>query len=184
MRNIPGFIAIPMAIIAPALAVDHAHAENYLSVTQAQQILFPRAKIFLESAIHLTDEQRNQIKKIAGVRQRTAVQQNWRAEADGELLGYFLVDDVVGKHEFITYAAAISPDGQVIGVEVLSYRETHGGQIRKPEWRRHFTGKTLNDPFKLNKDIPNISGATLSCRNLTDGIKRLLAIHKIALSQG
>ena len=183
MRNIPGFITLPLALIAPAVIVNAALAEDYLSVAQAQKVLFPNASIFLESAIHLSDEQRAQIKKIAGVRQRNPIQQNWRAEQDGKLLGYFLVDDVIGKHEFISYAAAISPDGKVIGIEILSYRETHGGQIRKPEWRQYFSGKTLNDKFKLNKDIPNISGATLSCRNVTDGVKRLLAIHKIALSQ-
>lgn len=181
MRNIPGFIALPLAVIAPAVIVSSAHAEDYLTVAQAQKLLFPDATVFLEAAINLSDEQRDQIKKIAGVRQRTAVQQNWRAEQDGKLQGYFLIDEVIGKHEFITYATAISPDGKVLGIEILSYRETHGGQIRKPEWRAHFSGKTLNDQFKLNKDIPNISGATLSCRNVTDGVKRLLAIHKIAL---
>lgn len=183
MRNIPGFITLPLALIAPAVVASSAFAEDYLSVEQAQKVLFPGATIFLESAIHLSDGQRDQIKKLAGVRQRNQVQQNWRAEQNGSLLGYFLVDEVIGKHEFITYAAAISPDGKVIGIEILSYRETHGGQIRKPEWRQYFSGKTVNDKFKLNKDIPNISGATLSCRNVTDGVKRLLAIHKIALSQ-
>lgn len=183
MRNIPGFITLPLAIIAPVAMVGSAHAEDYLTIAQAQKVLFPDAGVFLESAISLTEDQRDQIKKIAGVRQRTEVQQNWRAEQDGKLLGYFMVDEVIGKHEFITYAAAISPEGKVIGIEILSYRETHGGQIRKPEWRAHFAGKTLNDQFKLNKDIPNISGATLSCRNVTDGVKRLLTIHKIALGQ-
>jgi Na+-translocating ferredoxin:NAD+ oxidoreductase RnfG subunit len=182
MRNIPGFIALPLAFIAPVAVMQSAHAEDYLSIAQAQKILFPDASIFLESAIQLSDEQRANIKKIAGVRQRNEVQQNWRAEQDGKLLGYFLVDEVIGKHEFITYATAISPEGKVIGIEILSYRETHGGQIRKPEWRQYFAGKTLGDQFKLNKDIPNISGATLSCRNVTDGVKRLLAIHKIALT--
>ena len=182
MRNIPAFITLPLALIAPAVALQSAHAEDYLTVAQAQKVLFPDASIFFESAITLSDEQRKHIKKIAGVRQRNEVQQNWRAEQNGKLIGYFLMDEVIGKHEFITYAAAISPEGKVIGIEILSYRETHGGQIRKAEWRAHFAGKTLSDQFKLNKDIPNISGATLSCRNVTDGVKRLLAIHKLALT--
>ena len=183
MRNIPEFIALPLAFIAPAIVVSNASAEDFLSVAQAQQVLFPDAKVFLESAINLSDTQRDQIKKIAGVRQRNAVQQNWRAEQDGKLLGWFMVDEVIGKHEFITYSTAISPDGKVLGLEILSYRETHGGQVRNPEWRKNFAGKTVNDAFKLNNDIPNISGATLSCRNITDGVKRLLAIHKVALAQ-
>lgn len=183
MRHLPMFIALPLVAVAPCAMVASAHAEDYLTILQAQKVLFPNASIFLESAIQLSDEQLKDIKKQAGVRQRNNVQPAWRAEKNGELLGWFLVDEVIGKHEFITYGTAISPDGKVLGIEILSYRETHGGQVRQAEWRKHFEGKTLNDKFKLNKDIPNISGATLSCRNVTDGVKRLLVIHKIALSQ-
>jgi Na+-transporting NADH:ubiquinone oxidoreductase subunit NqrC len=70
------------------------------------------------------------------------------------------------------------------GVEVLVYRETHGYQIRNPEWRQAFVGKTLTDAFKLDQDIPNIAGATLSCKNVTNGVKRLLALQQVALSRG
>lgn len=181
MRTPPGLLTLPLAIVAPCVIVASAQAEDYLTVAQAQKVLFPDASIFLESAIQLNEDQLKTIKKEAGVRQRNPIQQAWRAEKKGELLGWFLVDDVIGKHEFITYGTAISADGKVIGIEILSYRETHGGQIRKAEWRDHFAGKTLKDSFKLNKDIPNISGATLSCRNVTDGVKRLLVIHKLAL---
>jgi len=163
--------------------VAQAHAEDYLTIAQAQKVLFPDASIFLESAITLDDAQLKAIKKQAGVRQRNNVQQAWRAEKNGELLGWFMVDEVIGKHEFITYGTAIDAKGKVLGIEILSYRETHGGQIRKPEWREHFVGKTIADPFKLNKDIPNISGATLSCRNVTDGVKRLLVIHSLILNK-
>jgi len=183
MRHIPGLLAIPVALVAPALVATSAHAEDYLTVEQAQRVLFPNAKIFLESSVTLNDKQLDEIKDRASVRQRQSVQKAWRAEDGGKLQGWFLTDEVIGKHEFITYAAAISPEGKVLGIEILSYRETHGGQVRTPEWRKNFVGKTVNDPFKLNQDIPNISGATLSCRNLTDGVKRLLVIHQIALGK-
>jgi Na+-transporting NADH:ubiquinone oxidoreductase subunit NqrC len=65
----------------------------------------------------------------------------------------------------------------------LSYRETYGYQVRNAEWRRLFAGKTLADPFKLDQDIPNISGATLSCRNVTNGVKRLLALQELVLGR-
>ena len=94
------------------------------------------------------------------------------------------MDEVVGKHEFITYAVGLTPDGKVRGLEILAYRETHGYQIRNPEWRQKFVGKTLSDPLKLDEDIPNISGATLSCYNVTNGVKRLLALQQIVLSHG
>jgi Na+-translocating ferredoxin:NAD+ oxidoreductase RnfG subunit len=187
MRNLPFFWVLPTAAISSVSLVSavgfvaSVRAEDYLSVQQAQQQLFPQATIFLDSAITLTDAQLDEIKNISGLRQRQKVQKAWRAEQNGKLLGWFMVDDVIGKHDFITYGTAISTEGKVLGVEILSYRETHGGQVRQPQWRSHFVGKAFQDGLKLGKDIPNISGATLSCRNVTDGVKRLLAIHHIAL---
>jgi len=164
------------AIAAPAYAIDYFTAE------QAQKQIFPDAQVFKPMLVKLSSAQRDQIKSLAGVRQRWEEQKVWRVEKDGKLAGWFVVDDVVGKHEFITYGVGITPDGHVVGVEVMSYRETKGDQVRDAGWRRHFVGKTLADPFKLDEDVPNISGATLSSRNMLDGVKRLLALQKVALT--
>ena len=69
----------------------------------------------------------------------------------------------------------------MLGLEILTYRETHGEEVAEAKWRANFKGKTLSSPFKLDQDIPNISGATLSSRNITDGVKRLLVLQKVAL---
>lgn len=176
MRPIPALIAI-----APAAFAGGLHAADYLTIPQAQKALFPDADRFVDATLQLTDEQRKQIKELSGSRQR-ATQAVWRAERDGRLLGWFSVDDVVGKHEFITYAVGITPAGQVSGLDVLVYRETYGYQVREREWRDHFLGRTLADSFKLDEGIPHITGATLSCRNISNGVKRLLALHKVALA--
>ena len=84
------------------------------------------------------------------------------------------------KHEFITYAAGLSRS-IVKQIEITDYRETYGGQIRDQKWRAQFVGKTSKSTLKLDSDIKNISGATLSCRHITDGVKRILAFYEIAL---
>jgi Na+-transporting NADH:ubiquinone oxidoreductase subunit NqrC len=93
----------------------------------------------------------------------------------------FFVDQVVGKHEFITWALGVNADGSVKGVEILDYRETYGAEVRDPKWRAQFVGKAHGADLRLNRDIRNISGATLSCRHLTDGVKRLLATYAVAV---
>jgi Na+-translocating ferredoxin:NAD+ oxidoreductase RnfG subunit len=167
---------LPVAV----LAGPSAYATEYLTVAQAQEQLFPGAR-FSAQTLKFSSEQRDRIKAAAGVRQRSEEIQLWRAEKDGKLQGWLLVDDVIGKHEFITFATAIGADGKVIGIEIMSYRETHGGQVRDKAWRQQFTGKVVSDPFKLDQDIQNISGATLSCRNVMDGVKRLLVIQQMFL---
>jgi Na+-translocating ferredoxin:NAD+ oxidoreductase RnfG subunit len=119
---------------------------------------------------------------LSGKKQRWDEQRVWKAlDTNENVIGWFVVDNVVGKHEFITYGLGISASGEVTGIEIMSYRETHGDEVREASWRQQFEGKTIDDPFKLNNDIPNISGATLSARNVTDGVKRLLALHQIVL---
>jgi Na+-translocating ferredoxin:NAD+ oxidoreductase RnfG subunit len=170
-------------LLLPVAAISvQAYAIDYLTAEQAQKQIFPEADQFKANLIKLTDAQKDQIKSLSGMRQRWDEQKVWRVEKAGALVGWFIVDDVVGKHEFITYGVGITSDGHVKGIEVMSYRETKGDQVRDASWRQHFAGKTLNDSFKLDKDVPNISGATLSCRNLLDGVKRLLALKKVVLT--
>jgi Na+-transporting NADH:ubiquinone oxidoreductase subunit NqrC len=66
-------------------------------------------------------------------------------------------------------------------IEVMDYRENYGAEIREGKWRSQFAGKTSKSKLKLDDDIKNISGATLSCRHVTDGVKRLLAFYEVAL---
>ena len=172
---------VPIAAIAIVQPYASAHAEDYLTAEQAQKLLLPDADGFSELTVSVTDEQLDRIRELSGVRQRSKLPRIWKATRKTKPVGWFYVDEVVGKHEFITHATAISMDGRVLGVEILSYRETHGGQVQRLSWRQRFLGKTLADPLKLDVDIPNITGATLSCRNLTDGVKRLLAFQKVVL---
>lgn len=177
MKNVPPLILIPAA----AFVVAPAHATEYLTVEQAQKAIFPEADRFLAAPVLLSEEQRDIISDQAGVKQRWEKQDVRRAEKAGQLIGWFIVDNVVGKHEFITYAVGLLPEGKVKGVEVMVFKETHGDEIREASWRKTLEGKTLSDPFKLDKDVPNISGATLSCRNVMNGVKRLLVLQKVAL---
>ena len=179
MRAIASIVFLPVAaVVAPA------HANEYLNIQQAQKALFPEADRFVASPVLLSKAQREAIEDKSGLKQRWDKQDVWRAEKDGKLLGWFIVDKVVGKHEFITYAAALLPQGKVRGVEVMIFNETYGDQIHEASWRKTLEGKTLADPFKLDEDVPNISGATLSCRNVMNGVKRLLVLQQVALQEG
>jgi hypothetical protein len=167
------WLLIPAAVIsAPACA----YATQYLTVEQAQQAIFPGAE-FTSAFITLNDIQRREIERRTGVTVRVRDQRVWRVSTGG----FFIVDEVVGKHEFITYAAGLNADGSVHQIEIMDYRESYGYEIRNPTWRRQFVGRRDGDPLKLDIDIQNIGGATLSCRHVTEGVKRLLALYDVAL---
>ena len=155
-----------------------AFATVYLTIEQAQSVLFPGAT-FQPLAITLTKEQAKAIERASGVDVRDKELRVWRVSTGG----WFIVDEVVGKHEFIPLALGLDDQGAVKGVEILEYREAYGSQIRDPNWQQQFVGRRPGARLRLDKDIRNISGATLSCKHVTDGVTRLLATYEIVLSQ-
>ncbi|MBU3587978.1 FMN-binding protein [Polynucleobacter sp. 31A-FELB] len=165
-----------IAGLAATTAPIVAHAKIYVSVEQAQKILIPN-KPLVKNSIIITDELQDKMRSASSVRHPFQGDRIWKA-ADGS---WFIVDEVVGKHEMITYAVALSPSGAVTGIEILEYVESYGYEVAEAQWRNQFVGKTASDPIKLNQDIQNIGGATLSCKHLTDGVKRVAVLYEIAL---
>jgi Na+-transporting NADH:ubiquinone oxidoreductase subunit NqrC len=161
---------------ALALSAGTAYAEKFMSIDQAQAAMFPGQKPSAATVL-LTPDQARAIERASGVRVRERQVQAWRVQ-DGS---WFIVDEVLGKHEFITWALGLNADGSVRQIEILEYRETYGSEIRNAKWRAQFTGKKHGATLKLDEDIKNIAGATLSCRHITDGVKRLLATYELAL---
>jgi Na+-translocating ferredoxin:NAD+ oxidoreductase RnfG subunit len=172
------FTLLPAAAVAFAPAA--ASATVYLTIQAAQQAMFPGAR-FVEHNLGFTPDQRKVIARSSGVGSFDKVQRIWEARSGDGRAGWFIVDRVLGKHEMITYAVALSADGAVRRVEILEYRETYGGEIRNPAWRQQFVGKRFGATLQLGKDIRNISGATLSSRHVTDGVRRLLVTYQLLL---
>lgn len=168
------FFLIP---VAAATVCVPAHATVYLTVEQAQALMFPSAR-FTPDFRTLTDAQAAAIERDSGVNVRNRALQIWRSTG-----GWFIADDVVGKHDFIPFALGLDQSGRVVGIEILEYRESYGYEVRDPAWRAQFTGKAHGAKLTLTSDIQNISGATLSCRHITDGVQRLLATYAIVLAQ-
>ncbi|MBS0432833.1 MAG: FMN-binding protein [Proteobacteria bacterium] len=167
------FLGAPLA----ALSVS-AYATQYFTVEQAQARMFPGAKL-AHVPLQLDDAIRGQLHDASGIHEPFNEDGVWKVDGGG----WFIVDKVVGKHEMITYAVSLTASGAVKDVEILDYRETYGYEVRKPEWRAQFTGKTAADPVKLGQDIRNISGATLSSKHITQGVKRVLALYLLVLSK-
>jgi len=165
----------PLAAVAVVVSVP-AEAKVYLTLEQAQAALLPNMALTAVPC-HLTDAQKAAIEAKSGVTVRNLEPRVWRA-ADGTML---VVDEVIGKHEYITYAVAIAPEGAVRGIEIMEYRESYGYEVREASWRQQFVGKTAAAPLKLDGDIRNIGGATLSCKHITDGVRRVLAMRDVAL---
>src|SRR5260370_38362980 len=116
------------------------------------------------------NEQKN-IEERSGVRVGSRALKVWKVSGGGG----FSVDEVLGKHEYITYALGLNASGSVRQIEILDYRETDGYEVREASWRQEFVGKTSQAHLNLTRNVGNRSEATLSSLHITKAVKRLLA---------
>jgi Na+-translocating ferredoxin:NAD+ oxidoreductase RnfG subunit len=155
-----------------------ANAKIYVSVEQVQNIFFPKQSL-TKSPIVITEDLQEKMRVASSIRHPFQGNRIWKT-ANG---GWLIVDEVVGKHEMITYAVGIAPNGSILGIEILEYMESYGYEVAEAQWRAQFVGKSAKDPIKLNQDIQNIGGATLSCKHITDGVKRVSVLYDLALKE-
>lgn len=165
------------ALLAALAAPSAVHATVYMSAEQAQAVMFP-GEVLRPDFRQLNAMQIVAIRKASGETPLHGDLKAWRASSGG----WFIVDEVVGKHEFITLALALDSSGAVKSVEILDYREAYGGQVRDSRWRAQFVGKRAGQSLQLGREVRNISGATLSSKHVTDGVRRLLATYAIVLA--
>ncbi len=156
-------------------------ASDYLSVESAQRQFFPLAQRFDEVQLSLTSEQKRAIAGLAGPQPPHGKFHVWRAMLGDDVQGYVFFDEVIGRQDFITYAVAIDNAGKLSAIEVLSYRESHGAEIRNAAWRSQFAGRQNLSQLRFSADIKNISGATLSSEHVTQGVRWLVSLWQTVI---
>lgn len=172
-----------LALLSLLLAPWAQAGNDDLTIREAQRLLFPEATQFTQQDRNVTAAWRKAA--AAGSTEnfgamRLVVRE---ARAGDTLLGYLATDEVIGKFEKIDYAVALGADGTVRRVEILKYREKHGQEVKRRQWLDQFAGRDGSAVLKLDQDIDNITGATLSCAHLTDGIRRITRVFAAGLKR-
>lgn len=158
-------------------------ATVFMEADQAQKLLLPHADAFQTLALSLDEAKLSAIAKASDTRvPKNFSPRIWRATQADKLMGWVISDRVIGKYDMIDYAAGFDTQGASLGMEVLAYRESHGSEIKQPAWRKQFVGKKGPDAMRFADDIRNISGATLSCQHVTEGMQRLSALASLLAS--
>src|SRR5689334_4371604 len=152
------------------------HAEVFLTEDEAIKIMLPKSERIRHDVIRLTPEKKNQIEERIGWKFPEQAFEVYVGETGTRIDGYAVVQNTIGKHKPMTYLVGVDNEGSVSNVELLVFRESRGSDVRKKRFNAQYEGKTVLDPVRINKDITNISGATMSVRSMSAGIKRVLVL--------
>jgi Na+-translocating ferredoxin:NAD+ oxidoreductase RnfG subunit len=130
------------------------------------------------ASVILSSTEKDSMKTLTGAQQLRDTLHLLVASNEGTL-GYAIVDDARGKDQPITYCLVVDERLVVKDVEILAYREPYGGEVQNKSWLRQFFDKTPSDQMRPAREIRNITGATISSRAMTLGVKKLLTLLTI-----
>jgi hypothetical protein len=144
---------------------------------EALALVFPGAQI-MRKEYWLTEPQAQRAKELAGTPLSGLWQVAYEARREGKLVGVAFLDTHRVRTLSETAMVAISPEGRILRVEVLGFREPQD-YMAKDAWLRQFDGKELNAQLTLKGTIRPLSGSTLTATALTDAARRGLALHRL-----
>jgi len=164
------FPAISLLIVGNTLGAD------VLSRDQVLNNAFPLAETFVRKVIRLSDEQMKKLSRESGQKISSRFVTVYIAKNGDENLGYGFIGYTKGKSSFIKYFVAITPDGKIHSIEIMSYRGEKGSEVRHEIFKKQFVGKRVDSNIKVGSDINAISGATISSQAITKGIRKIMYI--------
>jgi hypothetical protein len=150
--------------------------EEFLTEEEAARLMFPKSERIALETIELSPEQKRVIEERIGWHFPESQFNVYIGKTGALIDGYAIVQNTIGKHKAITYMVGADPKGHVLNIEVLVYREAKGAEVRTKRFNAQYEGKTIFDPIRINRDIINISGATMSVRSMSAGVKRTLVM--------
>ncbi len=152
------------------------HAEVFMSEDEAVKIVFPKSQHIRKEVIQLTPDKKDLIEQRIGWKFPEQAFEVYIGETGDKIDGYAMVHNTIGKHKHMTYMVGVDAKGACADVELLVFRESRGSEVGRKRFNVQYEGKTVLDPIRINKDIINITGATMSVRSMSAGIKRVLVL--------
>ena len=148
----------------------------FLTKEQALNQSFPDCDTIVYDEIILTDEEKMQLQKSL---KRKIFEERFIVYfgiKSAKVVGYAIITEEVGKFHPYTFIVSANPEGKIRHIAVLVYRESRGSEIMNKRFLHQFKGKSLKNPIRINRDIINITGATMSVVTMCTGVKKVLAV--------
>jgi FAD:protein FMN transferase len=155
---------------------DNYISQVYLTEEQALHEVFPHCDKILFNVVPLTKEEKSQLQN----KLRRKIYEDffvvYMGIKSGEVTGYAIITEEIGKFHPYTFIVSVDLKGKIDKIAILVYRESRGSDIAKKRFLYQFKGKSLKNKIRINRDIINISGATMSVVTMCKGVKKILAV--------
>lgn len=168
---------VRLGIITIFLFLVSLHASVLITPQDAMRQSFGNDVAVEKKNILLTRQQASAVSLTAKTELKTKIYRSFRAMKGNSVIGYAILisGKVRSKNAAVLYL--IEPSGTLKAIEVVAFNEPPEFLPSK-NWLKLFEGRSVTEPLRVGKDVPTITGATMSARNVTDGARIALAVYK------
>ena len=171
-------------ILLPLSFAPDSKAQVFMKRDEALKTAFPDADSIEKTEVFLNKEQVRKIESLARAKLDSRLYVIYEGKKGGESLGYAIIDTHHLRTKSETVMFVINPDGTLRKAEILAFFEPPE-YMAGDRWMELFDNKNIDkNNLKLGKDIPNITGATITANSLTSSIRRVLAVFSVATDNG
>lgn len=147
---------------------------------EALEMAFPDADNVEKLEIYVSEDDARRIESLAKAKLNSRLFMIYKAVKGGEVLGYALIDTHELRSMTETVMFVVNPDGTLRQTEILAFFEPPD-YMPANNWIVLFNGKSVRDTLRVGRDIPNISGATITAVALSEATRRTLALIRVKL---
>jgi Na+-translocating ferredoxin:NAD+ oxidoreductase RnfG subunit len=180
-------VMITFLSVKEALSKAHPHYTVLLTHDEALEFIFGKDAQIEEKKVVLDEDTKEEIEEEMGFKFDPKYDKQFDfyiGKKDGKIFRYAAIDIVPGKWGPITFVIGFTPDGKVYDLAIMSYSEIRGRPAAKRVFLNQYKGKSINSPLKLKRDIHGISGATITSRGMTHGVKKMLYVFNTVFLEG
>jgi Na+-translocating ferredoxin:NAD+ oxidoreductase subunit G len=154
-------------------------ARVILNQAEALERTFPGTQLERKT-IFLSNAQKVLIQRSAGARLESQVVTYYVARSSTGLQGVAFFDKRIVRTMEATFMTVVNAGGDIRLVEVLSFAEPED-YLPRERWLRLYEGMVLDDRLRLRREIPNVTGASLTCQSINDSVRLMLAVYQTAI---
>lgn len=154
-------------------------AQLLISPIEAMKESFGENSIISKKNILLSSVKFKEVQKNAKLKLDTKIYRIFTVKKDEMVLGYGILINrkVRSKNAVVLY---IIENEKLTSMEIIAFNEPLE-YIPSKTWQEQFNNKSTSNYLQLNRDIPTISGATLSARSITDGSRLAFSLYNTLL---
>lgn len=168
-------------IIALTLCLNnYAFPKVLLNKEEALNLAFPDVETIEQVQVFLKNEQVEKIQELARTKLDSRFYTFYKGIKNNKTTGYAFIDthEIRTKTETVIYV--INRDGTLRHAEILAFFEPDDYKAGE-RWIELFENKPLGDSMRIGRDIPNITGATITSRAFAAATRKALSIYKVAI---